>query len=325
MLRRRLFLTILCALGFIALVIRSEKVWQLGSAGRLKGPSWNSIDSKDSEAVQPSGASARNSDAIGLEEHEKVASRQQDLKDRLNALQKYGALGYAGLVLQPGEPSEFRAQSVAALKMVRMDHHVLAGALWYGEDTGSLPSPSGVRRSLDFKALEAISKSSVEKNGNGPGRPRSSIHRRPIGAPPRVFSEQKGLLELPLTGPFELFPVGKVSPNTENILHSGGLFVRAPQGEPVRSIFQGTVIFAEWLKEYGRVMIIDHGEHYCSLIAHADQLLKRVNDAVERGEVVATVGKTGALRVPGLYFEIRHHGTPVDPLVWLRTDTTPRE
>ncbi len=325
MLRRRVFLTILCVIGFIALVIRSEKVWQVGSSGRLKGPSWSSIDSKNADAVQPSGASARYSDALRVEDREKTASRQQDLRDRLNALQKYGALGYAGMVLQSGEPSEFRARSVAALKMVRMDHHVLAGAMWDGEDTGSLPSPSGVRRSLDFKALEAISKSSVEKTGTGFGRPQSSIHRRPIGVPPRVFSEQKGLLEWPLTGPYELFPVGKLSPNTENILHSGGIFVRAPQGEPVRSIFQGTVIFAEWLKEYGRVMIIDHGEHYCSLIAHADHLLKRVNDAVERGEAVATVGKTGALKVPGLYFEIRHHGTPVDPLVWLRTDTTSRE
>lgn len=101
--------------------------------------------------------------------------------------------------------------------------------------------------------------------------------------------------------------------------------MKAPEGEPVHAIFRGTVIFAEWLKEYGQVMIIDHGEHYCSLIAHAEQLLKQVNETVERGEVIATVGKTGALKAPGLYFEIRHHGSPVDPLEWLRADTTSKE
>ncbi len=259
-----------------------------------------------------------------MEGQGKGSRRQKELSERLNVLQKYGALAYASLLLRPGGPSEFRTGAVAAHKMVLSDHRLYSGAMREGAE-GGLSSPSAVRRSLDFKALEAISRAGAARDDSGPEGRRSSLHRRPIEAPPPAFSGQQGLLGFPLTGEHEFFSVGKIGPDSENILHNGGLFVRAPQGEPIRSIFRGSVIFAEWLKDYGLVMIIDHGEHYCSLIAHADQLLKGVNDTVESGEVVATVGKTGAIKVPGLYFEIRHHGAPVDPLEWLKADTTFKE
>jgi septal ring factor EnvC (AmiA/AmiB activator) len=64
-------------------------------------------------------------------------------------------------------------------------------------------------------------------------------------------------------------------------------------------------------------MIIDHGDHYHSLIAHAERLMKGVGDPVKRGELVATVGNTGSSNTTQLYFEIRHHGKPVNPMEWL--------
>jgi septal ring factor EnvC (AmiA/AmiB activator) len=66
------------------------------------------------------------------------------------------------------------------------------------------------------------------------------------------------------------------------------------------------------------MIIIDHGEHYYSLSAHASELLKKVNDVVSAGETIAHAGDTNSLKGAGLYFEIRHHGKPQDPLAWLK-------
>jgi septal ring factor EnvC (AmiA/AmiB activator) len=297
---------------------------QIGSGERVDGSPDSTAGHEDFGHVPGFDDAEQTPHALRTGEQVKSSPRQAELRERLNALQKYGALASMRLLLQPGDPSELRTGTVAAHDMVQWDHRLFSGAVREGEDGGP-SSLSAVRRSLDFKALEAISRAGAAREDSGPGGRPSSLLRRRIEAPPPVFSGQQGLLGFPLAGDHEFISVGKIGPDTENILHNGGLFVRAPQGEPIRSIFRGTVIFAEWLKEYGRVMIIDHGEHYCSLIAHADQLLKRVNDTVESGEVVATVGKTGALKVPGLYFEIRHHGSPVDPLEWLKADTTSKE
>jgi septal ring factor EnvC (AmiA/AmiB activator) len=76
-------------------------------------------------------------------------------------------------------------------------------------------------------------------------------------------------------------------------------------------------VFASWLRGYGNVIIIDHGDSFHTVYAHADDLFRAKGDAVETGEVIATVGDSGALGRPALYFEIRHHGNSVDPLHWI--------
>jgi ABC-type multidrug transport system fused ATPase/permease subunit len=320
-----MFLTILCLLGFLGVAVHIERVGPVSSDEGAEGLSSGSFAGHKDIGPAPQGDDqGKNPDGLRLEERGKDSRRQAELAERLNVFRKYGAMAYVSLLLWPGEPSELRTGTIAARKILQSDHLLFSGAHGDGVHDGPFSS-SAVRRSLDFKALEAISKAGAAGKGGGTEGHRSSLHRRPIEAPPPAFSSRRGLLGFPLAGEHEFFSVGKIGPDTENILHNGGLFVRAPQGEPIRSIFRGTVIFSEWLKEYGRVMIIDHGEHYCSLIAHADQLLKRVNDTVESGEVVATIGRTGAIKVPGLYFEIRHHGSPVDPLEWLEVGTTSKE
>lgn len=247
-----------------------------------------------------------------------------ELKVRLNTLHKYKAMGYLSPLLGLEEPSDFLRRFHTVQSLLQWDHRLFSEA--HNRFAGGVASAAAMRRSLDFKALEAMSRR-MQTSGGGEDaiKDGGAVRRKPIIIPPPVFSAHRGRLPLPLAVREGSFSIGKWSRSTESILHSGGVFVKAPEGEPIRSIFRGTVIFAEWLKEYGQVMIIDHGEHYCSLIAHAEQLLKQVNEAVEEGEVIATVGKTGALKAPGLYFEIRHHGSPVDPLEWLRADTTSKE
>jgi septal ring factor EnvC (AmiA/AmiB activator) len=96
-----------------------------------------------------------------------------------------------------------------------------------------------------------------------------------------------------------------------------GIEFEAPLGTPVRAVGDGRVLFAGWFRGYGQIVILDHGDRSVTVSGNLDELAVQAGDAVRRGENIGTVGQTGSLRGPGLYFEIRHAGTPVDPRPWL--------
>ncbi len=96
-----------------------------------------------------------------------------------------------------------------------------------------------------------------------------------------------------------------------------GVFIEAADGSEVRAIHSGRVAFADWLRGFGLLTIVDHGGGYMTLYAHTDVLYKNVGDWVEGGEPIATAGTSGGQPDSGLYFEIRASGTPRDPLGWL--------
>ncbi|WOH36653.1 peptidoglycan DD-metalloendopeptidase family protein [Thalassotalea fonticola] len=97
-----------------------------------------------------------------------------------------------------------------------------------------------------------------------------------------------------------------------------GVLLNAGVGKSIKTIHNGTVLFADWLKGYGLVIVIDHGEGYMSLYGHNQTLLKGVGDRVEIGEPIALVGQSGGQSQSGLYFEIRHKGKPVNPKLWCK-------
>jgi len=97
-----------------------------------------------------------------------------------------------------------------------------------------------------------------------------------------------------------------------------GVLVTARPGTPVHALSHGRVAFADWLRGFGLLMIIEHGDGYMSLYGHSESLFKDVGDWVEAGEIIAKVGDSGGREMSGLYFEIRHLGTPVDPMRWCR-------
>ncbi|MDT0603786.1 murein hydrolase activator EnvC family protein [Thalassotalea castellviae] len=97
-----------------------------------------------------------------------------------------------------------------------------------------------------------------------------------------------------------------------------GVLLAAPLGRQVKTIHNGTVLFADWLKGYGLVTVIDHGEGYMSLYGHNQALLKSVGERVETGEPIALVGQSGGQSQSALYFEIRHNGQAVNPKLWCR-------
>lgn len=118
------------------------------------------------------------------------------------------------------------------------------------------------------------------------------------------FSSLRGRLPLPVRG--------------ELSSRFGGLFIRAPEGQPVRAVAQGRVVYADWMRGFGNLLIVDHGENYLSIYANNEALLKQVGDVVEGGEPLAVTGASGGNEETGLYFEMRHLGRPFDPRQWVR-------
>jgi septal ring factor EnvC (AmiA/AmiB activator) len=97
-----------------------------------------------------------------------------------------------------------------------------------------------------------------------------------------------------------------------------GVLIGATEGAEVQVIFPGRIVFADWLRGFGLMTIVDHGSGYMSLYGHNQSLGKQVGDWVEAGEVIATVGNSGGHGDQGLYFEIRHKGKAVDPRTWCK-------
>ncbi len=97
-----------------------------------------------------------------------------------------------------------------------------------------------------------------------------------------------------------------------------GVLIGAPLSRQVQTIHNGTVLFSDWLKGYGLLTVVDHGNGYMSLYAHNQALLKSVGDRVETGEPIALVGQSGGLTQSGLYFEIRHLGKALNPKLWIK-------
>jgi len=129
------------------------------------------------------------------------------------------------------------------------------------------------------------------------------------------FSALRGKLRLPVRGELAgRFGAPRGAAGTE----AKGVFIRAPGGQPVRAIAGGQVVYADWMRGFGNLLIVDHGESYLSIYANNESLLKELGDAVAPGEPIATTGSSGGNEETGLYFEMRHLGRPFDPLRWVK-------
>ncbi len=133
--------------------------------------------------------------------------------------------------------------------------------------------------------------------------------------PPYSFANLRGRLPWPLPGTIvEHFGTSIDGSN----LQWSGVLINTPQNTPVHAIYPGRVIFADWLKGFGLLVIIDHGQDYMSLYGRNDALMVKTGDNISFGQVIARAGSTGGFDKSSLYFEIRHQGDPVDPEQWCR-------
>ncbi len=131
----------------------------------------------------------------------------------------------------------------------------------------------------------------------------------------KSFTSQKGLLPWPIQGrPNNRFGYRR----SNSSLRWQGLNIPAREGSDVKAIHHGRVMFADWLRGSGLLLIIDHGDGYMSLYAHNQSLLKETGEWVSAGEPISTVGNSGGQANASLYFEIRHNGKPTDPRQWCK-------
>lgn len=175
-----------------------------------------------------------------------------------------------------------------------------------------VPRRDAVRRGIHPQSAVA---------GSGPGDPLSAARapavtkdtprEQPLA--PEDLVRQRGQLHVPASGLLgNRFGTTRQEGSTWK-----GVFIRAQTGSDVHSIANGRVVFAEWMRGFGNLLIVDHGHNYLSIYANNEALLKQVGDEVYNGETIATVGNSGGNPESGLYFEIRHQGKPLDPQAWL--------
>lgn len=149
-----------------------------------------------------------------------------------------------------------------------------------------------------------------------PGAGHTRVERIPeAGAETGPFSTLKGLLRLPVRGDLA---ARFGTPRTEGAGPAKGVFIRAAEGQPVRAVAAGRVVYADWMRGFGNLLILDHGEAYLSIYGNNESLLKQTGDTVGAGEPLATVGASGGNVETGLYFELRHLGKAFDPLGWVK-------
>lgn len=131
------------------------------------------------------------------------------------------------------------------------------------------------------------------------------------------FTRLRGKLGWPIDGPL-ISTYGKAKhPMFNTYTFNKGIGIGAPLGSDFCSIETGEVLYADWFKGYGNLLIVGHGDNYYSLYAYAAEIMVQVGEKVKRAQVVGKVGESGSFNRPALYFEIRHHGKPENPLEWL--------
>lgn len=143
---------------------------------------------------------------------------------------------------------------------------------------------------------------------------REAIVNIPMPKDTRPFKSMRGKLPWPIKGRVA-YAFG--SEQIRGKLRRNGMVIRAGEGTEIKAIHSGRVVFADWLRGYGVLLILDHGNGFMSLYGNNQALLREAGDWIHAGESIATVGRSGGQPRSGLYFEIREKGAPQDPIIWL--------
>jgi septal ring factor EnvC (AmiA/AmiB activator) len=160
---------------------------------------------------------------------------------------------------------------------------------------------------LDKKAGKKPNPNAIDADEPPPKQAKSE-------APPAgEFDRLKGQLRLPVKGEI----LAKFGSKRGDGPSWKGLFIKAGEGSEIKAIAAGKVIFADWYKGYGNMIIVGHGDQYMSIYGNNQAVLKHVGDSVKAGDIIASAGNSGGNEESGLYFEIRHQGRAFDPLNWI--------
>ncbi|HEX3062571.1 MAG TPA: peptidoglycan DD-metalloendopeptidase family protein, partial [Usitatibacter sp.] len=164
------------------------------------------------------------------------------------------------------------------------------------------------------RLVEEIARALAQGKSPEPGKGRRVDQVADASLASRPFDTLKGLLRLPVKGELaNRFGAAR----EETAATWKGLFIRCVSGETVHAVADGRVVYADWLRGFGNLLILDHGKGYMSLYANNEGLLRKVGESVRSGDPIARVGASDVAAESGLYFELRRDGKPFDPLGWV--------
>jgi septal ring factor EnvC (AmiA/AmiB activator) len=225
-----------------------------------------------------------------IHEQELAAARERKRQQELAAARAKAA-------------AEAKARALALAKAQQAERERLARqAARTGKPMKPLPAPAPVQEEPRV----------AEKPEAPP--PRSADTALASDLPSGAFESLRGRLPAPIAGRVAArFGAKRGDGPTWR-----GMFIKAPEGTDVHAVAAGRVVFANWMRGYGNLIIVNHGGEYLSIYGNNQTLIKQVGDAVKPGEVIANAGNTGGNEESGLYFELRHLGKAFDPAGWVR-------
>ncbi|MBV2133417.1 peptidoglycan DD-metalloendopeptidase family protein [Pseudomonas sp. MAP12] len=254
-------------------------------------------------------------------QHSLLAGQRVELQDRREALEQVRGAHREALAKLNSELGDGDRK----LKARQQEQAELAGVLKTIEETLARQAREAeeARRLAEARAkaaAEAEAQRRLAASGASEKKPDSLLRDGPqvssnapaFGGP---FAQARGQLPWPVDGRL-LARFG--TPRDDGRLKWDGVLIGASAGTRVRAIHGGRVVFADWLRGAGLLLIVDHGNGYLSLYGHNQSLLKEAGDMVKAGEAISTVGSSGGQDTPALYFAIRQQGQPSDPLRWCR-------
>lgn len=280
---------------------------------------------------------------------EALASEKSRACRRLAALYKMRQMGEMNLLASAGSVNELLTRKAALEKILEQDERVVARLMEKQSALDSLLAGLKTRRSrkralekkrrkalLQVKQQKAERKSLLEEiRSRKSGRlaaiayleetaarldrvmSRLKTHSGADREDAASFAAHQGLLNMPVEGRIRTTYGQYKESRSGAAAFRNGIEIKSPRGTPVRAVFAGRAVYADWLKGYGNVVIIAHSNEYHTVYAHTGELFLDRGERVETGQVIATVGDIGSLSGPALYFEVRHHGDPVNPLKWI--------
>ncbi|MCB1886919.1 MAG: peptidoglycan DD-metalloendopeptidase family protein [Rhodocyclaceae bacterium] len=279
---------------------------------------------RDSVYLQRIGAAnlslidAQRDDIAALSE---VAERIDAQRDRLLAVEARQEQERRELAKRR---ADYRRQSAALASRVAEQKREVASLRVDEQRLGKLIE--GLERLAQEEARRAEAESDASSPVTEPPRPeQGQSSREPVVAmidepvsssrQRTAFPKLKGRLGAPVAGEM----IGRFGePRVDGGALWKGVFIRAEEGAEVRAVAAGEVVFADWLRGFGNLVIVDHGKGYLTIYGNNDIVVVRLGQQVIAGEAIAGVGVDGGTGESGLYFEIRHRGEPVDPLKWVR-------
>jgi len=167
-------------------------------------------------------------------------------------------------------------------------------------------------RDLQEKHRRAVAKAP------SPSRPARPSPGDSPGVSGSGFAALRGRLSWPADGRVVAEYGPQVNPRFGTRTFRNGIDIEASEGSNIAAVFPGHVVYTGWFRGYGNLIIVDHGGEYYTVYAHAADIRVTEGDEVKQGQIIGTVGDTGSLQGPRLYFEVRHEGKPQDPAQWLR-------